>query len=53
MRSGEVPLSDWLLAILPAGSLRGVPAHDGRDRDIIRAWADTLPTVLLPNRLTP
>ncbi len=39
---------DSLLAVLPASPLHGVPAHDGRDWDAIRAWADTLPAVLLP-----
>ena len=39
---------DSLLAILPASPLHGVSAHDGRDWPAIRAWADTLPAVLLP-----
>ena len=39
---------DSLLALLPASPLHGVLAHDGRDWPVIRAWADTLPGVLLP-----
>lgn len=38
---------DSLLAVLPASPLHGVPAHDGRDWNAIRAWADTLPAALL------
>jgi menaquinone-dependent protoporphyrinogen oxidase len=39
---------DSLLAVLPASPLHGIPAHDGRDWPAIRAWANTLPRILLP-----
>jgi menaquinone-dependent protoporphyrinogen oxidase len=39
---------DSLLAALPASPLHGLPAHDGRDWDAIRAWADILPAILQP-----
>lgn len=42
----RLTLGDRLTASLPASGLRGVTAHDDRDWDAIRAWADTLPPVL-------
>jgi menaquinone-dependent protoporphyrinogen oxidase len=44
---------DSLLAVLPASPLHGLPAHDGRDWPMIRAWADTLSAVLSPKSSSP
>jgi len=45
----QLRFPDSLLDVLPASPLHGQPAHDGRDWSAIRAWADTLPAVLLPD----
>jgi len=37
---------DKLVAVLPASPLYGVPTHDDRDWDAIRAWTETLPAAM-------
>lgn len=39
-------LLDKLIAVLPASPLHGVGAHDDRDWESIRAWAEALPAAM-------
>lgn len=39
---------DKLVALPPASPLHGMAAHDERDWDAIRAWADALPAAMAP-----
>lgn len=41
-------LADRLIAVLPASPLHGIQAHDDRDWEAIRAWAESLPAAMLP-----